>query len=256
MKELDEDKDVEDHGAFDGYSLFTDTKVKTVGFYYDKFPYTVELSYKIKYRDYFSWPQWYAQSGLDAVEKTKYQVVIPSDIELRYWCNRDSIKPAITSNGSDKIYTWQAESLPALSKDAMGDDEEDYSVIVKTAPSEFSVDGHEGKMTSWKELGDWIYGLYKDCGKLPADAVNDVHALVSPEDKLKDKVKKLYNYMQNRSRYVSVQLGIGGWKPFSAERCPQQGIWRLQRPDKLSFCPAEEAGSFLILFLSTAVMTG
>ena len=32
----------------------------------------------------------------------------------------------------------------------------------------------------------------------------------------KEKARFLYNYMQNNMRYVSIQLGIGGFKPFAA----------------------------------------
>ena len=32
-----------------------------------------------------------------------------------------------------------------------------------------------------------------------------------------DKISALYKYMQDKVRYVSVQVGIGGWQPIEAE---------------------------------------
>jgi len=31
------------------------------------------------------------------------------------------------------------------------------------------------------------------------------------------KAKAIYEYVQNNTRYISVQIGLGGWKPISAK---------------------------------------
>ena len=38
-----------------------------------------------------------------------------------------------------------------------------------------------------------------------------------------DKVKKIYQYMQNKTRYVNVSIGIGGWMPMSPEEVRKKG---------------------------------
>jgi hypothetical protein len=47
--------------------------------------------------------------------------------------------------------------------------------------------------------------------------------LVKGFDDPVEKVRTLYNYMQQRTRYVSIQVGIGGWQPFLASVVDEKG---------------------------------
>ena len=42
-------EDIKDYSASDGYSLYDDNRVKVAELYYDRFPYTVEFTYKLSY---------------------------------------------------------------------------------------------------------------------------------------------------------------------------------------------------------------
>lgn len=215
IREL-ESSEIKDYSTTGSYTLYTDSRVKVAELYYDTYPYTVEYKFKFYYKGYLDWPEWTSQQSLEPVEHSGFEVIIDKDQELRYWCNSDSLKPTVTVSESQKKYLWQANNLPKLSKDIVGEDEEDYAGIVKIAPDEFEIDGFEGKMSSWKEFGNWIARLYKGKDKLPDDAKKDIAELIKPDDDTLTKIKKLYEYMQKRTRYASIQLGIGGWMPFDA----------------------------------------
>jgi transglutaminase-like putative cysteine protease len=213
IRELDGDE-IKDRPEISWYSLYEDSRVKEAELYYNKFPYTVEFTYEIDYDGYINWPSWYSQHSSEPVELSKFEVKVPDNYKLRYWCNKDSIKPEISEGG--RLYSWHAENLPELSYDAVGESFIDIATVVKIAPSDFDLDGYKGNMTSWKEFGLWAYNLCKDKNNLSESVKKEIISLVSPYDSPKQKVIKLYKHLQSTTRYVSVQLGIGGWQPFDA----------------------------------------
>lgn len=222
IRELEEE-DVKDYSAFSEYTLYQDTRIRYAELYYDKFPYTVEYEYEISFDGYIDWPTWYSQTTLDAVEESKFDVVVPADYNLRYWCNNDAAEPKISNEDDKKIYRWQIENLPKLSQDVYGDDIEDVAAIVKIAPDKFIIDGYAGTMHSWKDFGKWFGELAKGRNKLPQPAIDEIKKITADTKDEKELVKKLYKYMQSRTRYVSVQLGIGGWQPFDALYVHERG---------------------------------
>lgn len=222
VRELESD-DIKDYSACGDNELSSDLRVKVAELYDDNFPYTVEYDYTLIYKGYLNWPEWIAQPTFEPVEQTRFEVVLEKEKELRYWRNADSLKPKITIDGNQKRYLWEAGNLPKLQESVVGSEEIDYTGIIKIAPGEFEIDGFEGNMLSWKDFGSWFYSLYKDKDKLPAQAKIDIAELIKPGDDALTKVQKIYNYMQKRTRYVSIQLGIGGWMPYDASFVHQRG---------------------------------
>ena len=52
---------------------------------------------------------------------------------------------------------------------------------------------------------------------LPDNIKQTVHQITDPVADPKEKIDRLYQYMQKNTRYISIQLGIGGWQPFDAK---------------------------------------
>lgn len=47
--------------------------------------------------------------------------------------------------------------------------------------------------------------------------------IISVNDSKLDKIKKIYKYVQDNTRYVSVQVGVGGWKPMKVSDVEKYG---------------------------------
>ena len=215
-------EDVLDASAVSGYSLYEENRVRHASLYHDVYPYTVEYEYEVAYKGSLNWPGWDAQGTIDAVERTSYEVVTTTDLPVRTWCNRDTVKPRTIVDGNDVTMRWEASGLPALPLDITGYDE-DLTTVVHIAPVTFTLEDHEGSMESWRAFGQWVWNLFDGKDRLPDDAIRSVQALIRPGDTPREKARKVYQYVQSRIRYVSIQLGIGGWQPFDASYVHERG---------------------------------
>ncbi len=218
-----ESRDIKDYSDFTSYALLDDNRVRLAELYYDKFPYTVEFTYELEYNSYLNWPSWISRKSSDPVQHSEFSVLTPSDYNLRWWCSADSVQPAVSKEGGSTTYYWSAENLSKLPDDQENEDLADYAVIVRTAPLEFNIEGFPGSMGSWKDFGKWYFQLAGGRDILPEKALQDIEDIVQKCQDRREKINKLYNYMQSRTRYVSIQLGIGSWQPFEASYVHNNG---------------------------------
>ncbi|HUP11995.1 MAG TPA: DUF3857 domain-containing protein, partial [Niastella sp.] len=205
-------KDMITQASFSG--LIDDGKVTSVSFSSASYPVTYELKYTIRFKGNLLFPSYEIQDANQSVESSVFTARVPKDLDLRFKEKNISIKPETAVEGDYKTYRWTVKNLPAIKHEAGAVSPYPYVML---APNRFKFDDFEGDMSSWKNFGAWYANLCKGLDKLPADRVAFFKALVKdiPDDH--EKIKKLYEYMQNNFRYVSIQLGIGGLRPFSAE---------------------------------------
>lgn len=217
-----EDRDMHDFSA-PGSDLYTDERERTAELYYDRYPYTVEYTYELSCRGIISWPDWYAQESGEPVEYSRFEIIMPDTGLLRYRVNRDSAAPAIAVHDGKRSYVWEARNLPELKGAILDEDLDMRTVVVLTAPSRFTIEDYAGDMSTWQLFGRWYQDLVKERTLLPESARRDIEAMSLPTDPILERIRKVYRYMQGRTRYVSVQLGIGGWQPFDPVYVHERG---------------------------------
>lgn len=58
---------------------------------------------------------------------------------------------------------------------------------------------------------------------MPDERTQKIKQLIAGINDDREKVKTLYKFLQQNTRYISIQLGIGGWQPFNASYVAQKG---------------------------------
>jgi transglutaminase-like putative cysteine protease len=217
--------DIVDRACFDGFTFLSDNRVKIASLARSTYPYTVEFEYEIENRNLMGYETWFAQSNpKEAVEHSRMVVLLPPGVpDLRYLARNTDVQPAIDQHEGKKRYVWEWKNLPAMPK------AEPYAPAISRmphvviAPAKFSVAGYEGDFSSWENLGKWSTRLNQGRDELPPATQAKVRELVANLPGQEAKVRALYEYMQSRTRYVGIQLGIGGWQPFPASDVDAKG---------------------------------
>ena len=180
------------------------------------YPFTVEINYTKKYTGLFSYPANFFQNPYHSIQQEVFDVEVPSDLSIRYKILNCNYQPVITHNGNKDFYHWGIKNLKAYRVEKNVGFSYNFQPMVLLAPNKFQLDSYDGDMTSWKNFGNWYNKLCVGTSELKDERKLFYNNLVKDAKTDKEKAAILYNYMQSNMRYVSIQLGIGGWKPFKA----------------------------------------
>jgi hypothetical protein len=216
-------KDFNDYAYNADYTLFSDSRVKHYLPANNSYPYTVEYAYTVEYNSVIGFDTWMPQWFNISVEKAQLSFITPADIGLRYKELNYPFKMVTNVVDKGKKYQWFAENLPSISREFSGPDYLDLFPAVLLAPNEISFEGHSGDFKSWNSYGKWVYDLIKERCELPPSVLEEVRQLTDPIPDRRDKVKALYRYMQQKTRYVNIALGIGGLQPIPASAVHEKG---------------------------------
>ena len=216
--------EVYDQAYFDGFSLFSDARFKRITPHINNYPYTVEYEYIIDYRGSIDYHDWFPLSAFNAsVEESSYEIRIHNNIGVRIVQNGiEAIKYA--EKEEDVVnYLWEVREMTALEHEPYAVSIRELVPSVIVAPNEFQYYGEAGNMTSWEKYGDWAWGLIEDRNELPLETQQKLSELTKSQEDTFEIIKTVYNYLQQKTRYVSVQLGIGGFQPISAAKVDEVG---------------------------------
>lgn len=208
--------EIKDYSA-SGSSLFSDDRIKHYEPIQKNYPYTIVYSYKKIYNSYINLRGWHPYPGYRcSVEKSQFNVTSKED-NFRYKAYNIDFEPKVEKQDDGTSYSWELNQLPAIKKEPHSPSFYQTVPKIVCAPNHFQMDKIDGHMSSWSEFGNWRYALNTGRDELDLDSQAKIKNLVKDCKSDFEKVKTLYEYLQNKTRYISIQVGIGGWQAFPAQ---------------------------------------
>lgn len=208
--------DMYDRSALaDIYTIITDSRMLLVNHTIAKYPVTVEKIYEKELNGYLDLSDWAIQDKETSVQNSFVRIAVNPSVGFRYKTKNITLEPRKSSTDGMDVYEWDFKNLKAIKPE---EDAEDWKVlpVISLATNNIEYNGLPGDMSSWKGFGNWIQNLNKNTAVLSSQREEEIRKMVSGLSSDKEKARFLYEYMQKNMRYVSIQLGIGGLKPFPA----------------------------------------
>ena len=218
------ERDFLDVSAVSGGTLYSDSRVKYVDHTPVSYPYTVvfESEYKTSSTGFI--PSWFpVESYFLSIEKSSYKLLNPKHFTIRK--KEKNFHPYPIENTSTEFNVNYAiknqkvvkyENNAPLSIDIMP-----YLLV---GVNQFALKKIVGEATNWSEFGKWRYDYLKNGKDELSEAIKaKVRILVQGVTDPIEKAKIVYAFMQNKTRYISVQEGVGGWMPIPANEVDKVG---------------------------------
>lgn len=210
-------RDFKDRSAVASGTLYSDNRVQYLDHTPQEYPYTIVYESEVRSGSTVFIQPWAPVSGYFlSVQKSTYNFQNPKNIPFRI-AEKNLEEHKVQKLETDGAFTYTITELPAYRHEYLSPDINKFLPGVRVALNEFTLVGVQGKATNWDEFGKWQYDyLLAGKNQLPAATVQKITALTKTAKDDVEKARIIYQYVQDNTRYISVQLGIGGWEPMLA----------------------------------------
>ncbi|ULC59256.1 DUF3857 domain-containing transglutaminase family protein [Flaviramulus sp. BrNp1-15] len=217
-------KDFKDVSAVDGGTLYSDSRVKYLRYTPIDYPYTIEFTYETYTNNTAFIPSFRPVTDYYvSVESSEFSINYPETLSIR---KKENNIEGLQLEKEDEVgmISYNIKNIESFKPEDYSPSILDVIPNVLFASKQFTLEGVYAEVENWDDFGKWMYhDLIKGTHDLSSQTINMIQDLVKNETSDIDKAKKIYQYVQDKVRYISVQVGIGGWKPFNASYVDEVG---------------------------------
>ena len=142
----------------------------------------------------------------------KYTLILPPDLPFNYSVNHMNPVYKKTETEEGSVHEWALSNIPIVETEPLMPPPQ--SNMAYLSYSSFS---------SWNEMAEWYHHLIKDQLILDPETKKIVADLKSGVTDRRETVKRIHEFVITHTRYVALEFGIHGYKPYQVNRvCNRQ----------------------------------
>lgn len=200
-----------------GNDMYVDSRVLYLNYTPTKYPYIVVFESETESGDSAFIDSWVPINGYaESTKKSVFKIKFDPTNKPRYKSqNLEGYDISIEETTDEIIFS--ASNLKAIRYEEHSPIGSKIFPNIKVALDNFYLKGTLGSAQNWDQFGKWMEkDLLSDVREVPEGTIARVRSLVADETTNEGKARKIYQFVQDKVRYISVQIGIGGWKPMPA----------------------------------------
>jgi transglutaminase-like putative cysteine protease/Flp pilus assembly protein TadD len=191
------------------YGLYYDNRAEVVRFEGLRPGDVVEIQYVVddvgsenQMADYFGDLQYVAES----IPKRRWDYTLIAPVSRQIHANQPRVARLVEKTeveGNDRVYSFAATDVAKI------DAEPAMPGTAETAPYL-----HVSTYATWSEVAAWYWHLVEDQLAADDDVRRTARGLVTPGMSDEARVRAVYDFVVENTRYVGLEFGIHGYKPY------------------------------------------
>ncbi|MEM9191945.1 MAG: DUF3857 domain-containing protein [Myxococcota bacterium] len=219
------------------YRIYYDTRALVVVFPDLEPGDTVEIQYRLDdvahrnlFADYFG--DMHFLQGFSPIQHLEYVLITPESRE--FYFNEptlEGLRHERNSENGTRTDRFIADRVPAIRSEA------GMPGMTEIAPYL-----HVSTYRTWEDVGRWWWGLIQDQLQADDNLRQVVRDLVRGAPDTATKVTRIHNWVVRNTRYVGLEFGIHGYKPYRVPLIVQRGFGDCKDKASLLYTMFREAG--------------
>lgn len=209
-----------ERSSISDFSLYEDDFVKDFTLKHNSYPYTIVYSYQIQQKEFLYIDYWIPvlNSNIPTID-ANLKISVPLNYSIKY-ANYSVNEPVIDTLANMVNYDWHTSYKDIIKHEVLSPTISSLLPAVSITPTEFYFD-KKGSLKDWSSFGDWQFELIQGLSELPESEKNKILSLTENIKEEEEKIKALYHFLQDETRYINISIGTGGLKPYPASYVAQ-----------------------------------
>lgn len=213
-----------DVSAVSNGTLYDDSRVLYVEYTPVSYPFTMVFEVEKEWKSTGYIPNWNPiRSYYLGIEKSSYKITNLTRSEIRFK-EKNFENFDVTKTEFENGFEYVISNVEPFKYESYSVGLESITPQLLVALNQFTSYGVIGTVKDWDEFGTWMHTkILEGKTELPQSTKDKILQLTADAKTDVEKAKIVYQFVQDKTRYISVQVGIGGIQPIAANQVDNVG---------------------------------